>query len=271
MRRCSLLDCSVCRCAFLQSLGSLWILLHSPAFLCIALHCSALSWIALWVPGRTCITRRTDRTKRFKKNGGGKKELARLRILLVSKTDNPHVSSRTPSNDERRAEWWKLILLTRPRDAFPHFLASRAEIEALLRAGHTMHRVWEAYRQASPPFPATYETFRTYCVKHPPCRSYTPCIFLEISGMNLCGAAVSWIVLFVAVRSCNLLDRSGFFCIPLHSPASLCIALHCLGSLCGFLDELASLDELIAPSGSRKTGRQKRVGSFENTFGLQNR
>jgi hypothetical protein len=36
----------------------------------------------------------------------------------------------------------------------------------LLRAGHTMHRVWEAYRQASLPFPATYETFRTYCVKH---------------------------------------------------------------------------------------------------------
>ena len=29
-----------------------------------------------------------------------------------------------------------------------------------------MRRVWEAYRQASPPFPATYETFRTYCVKH---------------------------------------------------------------------------------------------------------
>ena len=165
MQRCSLLDCSVFRCAFLQSLGSLWILLHSPAFLCIALHCSALSWIALWVPGRTCITRRTDRTKRFKKNGGGEKELARLRILLVSKTDNPHVSSRTPSNNERRAEWWKLISLTRPRDAYPHFLASRAEIEALLRAGHTMHRVWEAYRQASPPFPATYETFRTYCVK----------------------------------------------------------------------------------------------------------
>ena len=59
-----------------------------------------------------------------------------------------------------------MISLTRPRDAYPHFLANKAEIEALLRAGHTMHRVWEAYRQASPPFPATYETFRTYCVKH---------------------------------------------------------------------------------------------------------
>ncbi|MBW1906033.1 MAG: hypothetical protein JRJ24_12130 [Deltaproteobacteria bacterium] len=82
------------------------------------------------------------------------------------------MSSRTPSNDERRAEWWKLISLTRPRDAFPHFLASRAEIEALLRAGHTMHRVWEAYRQASPPFPATYETFRTYCVRPPTLRSH---------------------------------------------------------------------------------------------------
>jgi hypothetical protein len=59
-----------------------------------------------------------------------------------------------------------MISLTRPRDAYPHFLANKAEIEALLRAGHTMHRVWEAYREASPPFPATYETFRTYCVKH---------------------------------------------------------------------------------------------------------
>jgi hypothetical protein len=141
-------------------------LLDRSGFFCIPLHSSALSWIALWVPGRTCITRRTDRTKRFKKNGRGKKELARLRILLVSKTDNPHVSPRTSSNDERRAEWWKLISLIRPRDAYPHFLANKAEVEALLRAGHTMHRVWEAYRQASPPFPATYETFRTYCVKH---------------------------------------------------------------------------------------------------------
>ena len=59
-----------------------------------------------------------------------------------------------------------MISLTRPRDAYPHFLANKAQIEALLRAGHTMHRVWEAYRQASPPFPATYETFRTYCVRH---------------------------------------------------------------------------------------------------------
>jgi hypothetical protein len=81
-----------------------------------------------------------------------------------------------------------------------------------------------------------------------PCRSYTPCIFLEISGMNLCSAAVSWIVLFFAVRSCNLLDRSGF---P-------CVALHWLGSLCGFLDELASLDELIAPSGFKENGGGKK-------------
>ena len=55
---------------------------------------------------------------------------------------------------------------TLPRDAYPYFLACRPEIETLLRAGHTMYRVWEAYRDASPPFPATYETFRTYCGKH---------------------------------------------------------------------------------------------------------
>ena len=55
---------------------------------------------------------------------------------------------------------------TLPRDAYPYFLACKPEIETLLRGGHTMHRVWEAYRAASPPFPATYETFRTYCGKH---------------------------------------------------------------------------------------------------------
>jgi hypothetical protein len=81
-----------------------------------------------------------------------------------------------------------------------------------------------------------------------PCRSCPPCIFLEISGVNLCSAAISWLVPFHAVRSCNLLDRSGF---P-------CVALHWLGSLCGFLDELASLDELIAPSGFKENGGGKK-------------
>jgi hypothetical protein len=85
---------------------------------------------------------------------------------LPSKTENPYVNTRSDSKSSARAEWWKLISLTRPRDAYPHFLTNKPEIEALLRAGHTMHRVWEAYREASPPFPATYETFRTYCGKH---------------------------------------------------------------------------------------------------------
>jgi hypothetical protein len=139
-----------------------WIALDSSAFPCIALHClgSLCGFLDELASLEELIA-----PSGLKKNGGGKKELARLRILLVSKTDNPHVSPRTPSNDERRAQWWKLIALTRPRDANPHFHASRVEIEALLRAGHTMHRVWEAYRRASPPFPATYETSRTYCVK----------------------------------------------------------------------------------------------------------
>jgi hypothetical protein len=137
-------------------------LLDRSGFFCIALHC--LGSLCGFL-GELASLDELIAPSGFKKNRVGKKELARLRILLVSKTDNPHVSTGTPSNDERRAEWWKLILLTRPRDAYPHFLASRVEIEALLRAGHTMHRVWEAYRQASPPFPATYETFRTYCVK----------------------------------------------------------------------------------------------------------
>ena len=137
-------------------------LLDRSGFPCVALHC--LGSLCGFLDELASLDELIAPSG-FKENGGGKKELARLRILLVSKTDNPYVSTRTPSNDKRRAEWWKLILLTRPRDAYPHFLASRVEIEALLRAGHTMHRVWEAYRQASPPFPATYETFRTYCVK----------------------------------------------------------------------------------------------------------
>jgi len=76
----------------------------------------------------------------------------------VSATDlskpDPRISLRKPASP------------TLPRDAYPYFLACKPEIETLLRAGHTMYRVWEAYRDASPPFPATYETFRTYCGKH---------------------------------------------------------------------------------------------------------
>ena len=87
-------------------------------------------------------------------------------IILARKNDNPYVSTRNPADERARTEWWKMISLTRPRDAYPHFLANKAEIEKLLRAGHTMYRVWEAYRKATPPFPATYETFRTYCGKH---------------------------------------------------------------------------------------------------------
>jgi hypothetical protein len=46
--------------------------------------------------------------------------------------------------------------------------------------------------------------------------------------------------------------------IALDSSAFLCIALHRLGSLCGFLDELASLDELLAPSGFKKNEGVKK-------------
>ena len=148
-------------CDPLEHLGLLRGILSFPGF----------SWIVLRLPGWLC--RSLEKLAFLEasigpsgsKRTGREKNTRSANILLVSKTDNPFVSTRTPSNNERRAEWWKLILLTRPRDAYPHFLASRVEIEALLRAGHTMHRVWEAYRQASPPFPATYETFRTYCVK----------------------------------------------------------------------------------------------------------
>ena len=69
-------------------------------------------------------------------------------------------------DEEASDDWWTLISLTRPRDAYPHFLANKRRIEALLRAGHSMYRVWDAYRKGSLPFPASYETFRTYCVKH---------------------------------------------------------------------------------------------------------
>ena len=89
-----------------------------------------------------------------------------LRILWVGKTDNPCVSTKDIQLHAPRVRLEKPISLSRPRDAYPYFLARKAEIEALLRAGHAMYRVWEAYRGAKPPFPATYETFRTYCHKH---------------------------------------------------------------------------------------------------------
>jgi hypothetical protein len=85
---------------------------------------------------------------------------------LVSKTDNPFVSTTDLSKSIPRVSLQKPTSLAQPRDAYPYFLACKPEIETLLRAGHTMYRVWEAYRGASPPFPATYETFRTYCGKH---------------------------------------------------------------------------------------------------------
>jgi hypothetical protein len=98
-------------------------------------------------------------------NRGGQKKVRSPRILLVSKTDNPYVSTTSLPQHTPRVSLQKPISLAQPRNAYPYFLACKPEIETLLRAGHTMHRVWEAYRQASPPFPATYETFRTYCVK----------------------------------------------------------------------------------------------------------
>jgi len=105
-----------------------------------------------------------------------------------------------------------------------------------------------------------------------PCRNYTPCILLEISGVNLCSSAFSWIALFFAVRSCNLLEVPGSLWILLYFSAFPCIALHSLGSLCRFLDELGSLEELIAPSGSKKNrGRRKKSTSFWNTLASQNR
>ena len=99
-------------------------------------------------------------------NRGGQKKVRSPRILLVSKTDNPYVSTTSLPQHAPRASLQKPISLAQPRDAYPYFLACKPEIETLLRAGHTMCRVWEACREASPPFPATYETFRTYCVKH---------------------------------------------------------------------------------------------------------
>jgi len=85
---------------------------------------------------------------------------------LVSKTDNPGVSATDLSKPTPRISLRKPTSPTLPRNAYPYFLACKPEIERLLRAGHTMYQVWEAYRGASPPFPATYETFRTYCGKH---------------------------------------------------------------------------------------------------------
>ena len=97
---------------------------------------------------------------------GGQKKVRSPRILLVSKTDNPYVSTTSLLQHAPRVSLQKPISLAQPRDAYPYFLACKPEIETLLRAGHTMCRVWAAYRSASPPFPASYETFRRYCTKH---------------------------------------------------------------------------------------------------------
>jgi len=99
-------------------------------------------------------------------NRGGQKKVRSPRILLVSKTDNPYVSTTNFLQHTPRVSLQKPISLAQPRDAYPYFVACRPEIETLLRAGYTMCRVWEAYRSASPPFPASYETFRRYCSKH---------------------------------------------------------------------------------------------------------
>jgi hypothetical protein len=85
---------------------------------------------------------------------------------LAPKTDNPYVNTTDPREHTPRVSLQKPISLARPRDAYPYFVLCKPEIEALLRAGHTMCRVWKAYRSASPPFPASYETFRRYCNKH---------------------------------------------------------------------------------------------------------
>jgi hypothetical protein len=85
---------------------------------------------------------------------------------LVSKTDNPFVSTTDLSKSIPRVSLQKPTSLAQPRDAYPYFLVCKPEIETLVRAGHTMCRVWEEYRSASPPFPASYETFRRYCNKH---------------------------------------------------------------------------------------------------------
>ena len=159
-----------------------WIPLHLVVFSCPSADSVLLSRIPRLDPAQHCTSlacaafpRKTvdelvpaeepsGRTNRSEL--GWWKKVRSPGILLPSKTENPYVNTRHSPHAGSCTEWWKLISLTRPRDAYPHFLANKPEIEALLRAGHTMHRVWEAYRQASPPFPATYETFRTYCGKH---------------------------------------------------------------------------------------------------------
>jgi len=79
-------------------------------------------------------------------NRGGQKKVRSPRILLVSKTDNPYVSTTNFLQHTPRVSLQKPISLAQPRDAYPYFVACRPDIETLLRAGHTMCRVWEAYR-----------------------------------------------------------------------------------------------------------------------------
>jgi hypothetical protein len=67
--------------------------------------------------------------------------MRRLRILLVSKTDNPVVRHRSPSNH----------LLAEPPDDEPYacFLQRKDEIAAWLRSGYFVKGVWIACRRAT--------------------------------------------------------------------------------------------------------------------------
>lgn len=64
------------------------------------------------------------------------------------------------------------------KDPYAYFLLCKGSIGLLLKQGFQIKRIWEAYKEADPPFPGSYSVFCRYCAKHelsPMGRTGSPC------------------------------------------------------------------------------------------------
>lgn len=52
------------------------------------------------------------------------------------------------------------------KDPYAYFLICQGSIASFLKQGFQIKRVWEAYKEADPPFPGSYSVFCRYCAKH---------------------------------------------------------------------------------------------------------
>ena len=52
------------------------------------------------------------------------------------------------------------------KDTYAYFLLCQGSIALFLKQGFPIKRMWEAYKDADPPFPVSYSVFCRYCAKH---------------------------------------------------------------------------------------------------------